>query len=105
MENIIGIAISYLEEKGIDTTNLSLEEIIAKYNEMLAQEGAVEETPVEEVKEEAPVEEAPEEAKEETPVEAEEDALSKLLAENKEIIDGLSAEQKALFEEIIKLVK
>lgn len=108
MENIIGIAISYLQEKGIDTSNLSLEEIIAKYNELLAEEGVSEEAEkqeeVPEAKEEAKEEVAEEEPKEEEPVE-EKSELDIILDEYAGIIEGLSDEQKELFDKLINLVK
>lgn len=40
MENIIGTARSYLEERGIDTSNMTAEEIVAKYQELVANEPA-----------------------------------------------------------------
>lgn len=38
MENILGIAKSYLEEHGIDTSEMTEEEIITKYYEMIEDE-------------------------------------------------------------------
>ena len=83
MENIIGIAKSFLEERGIDTSNMTLEEIIEKYNELIA---------VEDVKEE--VLEG-----------AEESELYVLLKENKEIIASLNEEQKMLFDRLIEMAR
>lgn len=40
MENIIGTARSYLEERGIDTRNMTAEEIVEKYQELVANEPA-----------------------------------------------------------------
>lgn len=80
MENIIGKAISYLEENGIDTSNMTLEEIIAKYNEMaqgVQVDGA----------------------------EEEQSEIDNILRENAEIINSLTDEQRGLFDKIIQLVK
>ena len=90
MDNIIGIAKSYLEERGIDTSDMTIEEIIAMYNELIGEE-------------EADVEEKP---AEETEPEAEEKGeLEKLLEENQDIIAGLNDEQKELFDKIVALAK
>ena len=83
MENIIGIAKSFLEERGIDTSNMTLEEIIEKYNELIA---------VEDVKEEILEEE-------------EKSELDVLLKENEEIIASLNEEQKMLFDRLIKMAR
>lgn len=83
MENIIGIAKSFLEERGIDTSNMTLEEIIAKYNELIAVE----------------------DVKEEVSEEAEESELYVLLKENKEIIASLNEEQKMLFDRLIEIAR
>ena len=83
MENIIGIAKSFLEERGIDTSNMTLEEIIEKYNELIA---------VEDVKEEILEEE-------------EKSELDVLLKENEEIIASLNEEQKMLFDRLIEMVR
>lgn len=83
MENIIGIAKSFLEERGIDTSNMTLEEIIAKYNELIAVE----------------------DVKEEVLEEAEESELYVLLKENKEIIASLNEEQKMLFDRLIEMAR
>ena len=83
MDNIIGIAKSYLEEKGIDTRDMTIEEIIALYNELIAEEG-----------EEEQAEEVAEDKTE----------LEKLLEENQDIINGLDEAEKALFDKIIALI-
>ena len=83
MENIIGIAKSFLEERGIDTSNMTLEEIIEKYNELIAVE----------------------DVKEEVLEEAEEGELYVLLKENKEIIASLNEEQKMLFDRLIEMAR
>lgn len=83
MENIIGIAKSFLEERGIDTSNMTLEEIIEKYNELIAVE----------------------DVKEEVLEEAEESELYVLLKENKEIIASLNEEQKMLFDRLIEMAR
>ena len=83
MENIIGIAKSFLEERGIDTSNMTLEEIIEKYNELIAVE----------------------DVKEEVLEEAEESELYVLLKENKEIIASLNEEQKMLFDRLIEIAR
>lgn len=99
MENIIGKAKSYLEEKGVDTSNMTMEEIIAKYQELINQEETKKEL-AEEV-----VEQEEELAEDKAEDEAEESELDVLIAENQEIIDGLTEEQKALFDKIIGLIK
>lgn len=99
MENIIGIARSYLEEKGIDTSNMTMEEIIAKYQELINQKEIKEEL-AEEV-----VEQKEKFAENKFEDEVKESELDVLIAENKEIIDGLTEEQKALFYKIIDLIK
>lgn len=91
MENIIGKAKSYLEEKGIDTSNMTMEEIIAKYQELIGEE---------EIKEDLS-----EDVVELEKDEIEESELDILLSENKNIIDSLTEEQKALFDKIIDLIK
>ena len=83
MENIIGIAKSFLEERGIDTSNMTLEEIIEKYNELIA---------VEDVKEEILEED-------------EKSELDVLLKENEEIIASLNEEQKMLFDRLIEIAR
>ena len=83
MENIIGIAKSFLEERGIDTSNMTLEEIIEKYNELIAVE----------------------DVKEEVLEEAEKSELDVLLKENKEIIASLNEEQKMLFDRLIEMAR
>lgn len=83
MENIIGIAKSFLEERGIDTSNMTLEEIIEKYNELIAVE----------------------DVKEEVSEEAEESELYVLLKENEEIIASLNEEQKMLFDRLIEMAR
>ena len=83
MENIIGIAKSFLEERGIDTSNMTLEEIIEKYNELIAVE----------------------DVKEEVLEEAEKSELDVLLEENEEIIASLNEEQKMLFDRLIEIVR
>ena len=91
MDNIIGIAKSYLEERGIDTSDMTIEEIIAMYNELIGEEEAdVEEKPAEETEPEA---------------EEEKSELVKLLEENQDIIAGLNDEQKELFDKIVALAK
>ena len=99
MEDIIGIARSYLEEKGIDTSNMTMEEIIAKYQELINQK---------EIKEEL-AEEVIEQKEKFVENKAEDDVkeseLDVLIAENKEIINGLTEEQKALFYKIVDLIK
>lgn len=91
MENIIGKAKSFLEERGIDTSNMTLEEIIAKYNELIS---------------EVKPEEMPMEAKEEIAEEmAEENMVDKLIAENEDIIASLTEEQKALFDKLIEMAR
>lgn len=83
MENIIGIAKSFLEERGIDTSNMTLEEIIEKYNELIAVE----------------------DVKEEVLEEAEKSELDVLLKENEEIIASLNEEQKMLFDRLIEMAR
>ena len=83
MENIIGIAKSFLEERGIDTSNMTLEEIIEKYNELIAVE----------------------DVKEEVLEEAEKSELDVLLKENEEIIASLNEEQKMLFDRLIEIAR
>lgn len=83
MENIIGIAKSFLEERGIDTSNMTLEEIIEKYNELIAVE----------------------DVEEEVSEEAEESELDVLLKENEEIIASLNEEQKMLFDRLIEMAR
>ena len=83
MENIIGIAKSFLEERGIDTSNMTLEEIIEKYNELIAVEDVKEEILEEEEKSERDV----------------------LLEENEEIIASLNEEQKMLFDRLIEMAR
>ena len=99
MENIIGKAKSYLEDKGIDTSNMTMEEIIAKYQDLINEEETKEDL-VEEV-----VEKEEELAEDKAEDDAEESELDILLAENKDIIDNLTEEQKALFDKIIDLIK
>ena len=94
MENIIGKAKSYLEEHGIDTSNMTIEEIIAKYNELISAENN------EDAREE--VVEAKEDAVEDA---VEEDSLDILLEENADIISNLSEEQLELFDKIVLLLK
>lgn len=91
MENIIGKAKSYLEEKGIDTSNMTMEEIIAKYQELVGEEETKEDLSEDVVELEKD--------------EIEESELDILLSENKNIIDSLTEEQKALFDKIIDLIK
>lgn len=81
MENIIGIAKSFLEERGIDTSNMTLEEIIEKYND------------------------AVEDVKEEVQKEAGKSELDVLLKENEEIIASLNEEQKMLFDRLIEMAR
>lgn len=81
MENIIGIAKSFLEERGIDTSNMTLEEIIEKYND------------------------AVEDVKEEVQKEEEKSELDVLLKENEEIIASLNEEQKMLFDRLIEMAR
>lgn len=83
MENIIGIAKSFLEERGINTSNMTLEEIIEKYNELIAVE----------------------DVEEEVPKEAEKSELDVLLKENEEIIASLNEEQKMLFDRLIEIAR
>lgn len=99
MENIIGIARSYLEEKGIDTSNMTMEEIIAKYQELINQKEIKEELAEEVVEQEEKF------AENKFEDEVEERELDVLIAENKEIIDSLTEEQKALFYKIVDLIK
>lgn len=87
MENIIGKAKSYLEEHGIDTSNMTIEELIAKYNELISAENN-------------------EDAREEVVENAvEEDAIDKFLADNQEIIDTLNEEQKTMLDRLVELAK
>lgn len=111
MENIIGIAKSYLEEKGIDTSEMTEEEIVAKYQELIAEEIPAEliEEVVEQPEEVKPVEEVVEEPEviepvDETPVEEVMD-IQKFLDENREIIDSFNEEQLAVFNKLIDLIK
>ena len=83
MENIIGIAKSFLEERGIDTSNMTLEEIIEKYNELIAVE----------------------DVKEEILEEAGKSELDVLLKENEEIIASLNEKQKMLFDRLIEMAR
>lgn len=85
MDNILGKAKTYLEEKGIDTSNMTFEEIIRKYHELLEDESDIAEDVVE------PVEEV--------------SGVEQLLAENVAIIETLNEEQKALFNKLIDLIK
>lgn len=77
MENIIGIAKSYLDEKGIDTSNMTIEEIIEKYNELISNEED----------------------------NTEEGELDNILSENEKIIASLNEEQKMLFDKLIELAR
>lgn len=98
MENILGEAKSYLEENGIDTTNMTEEEIIIKYYEMLeSEEGEAEEEVVEENGEEVAEEPEAEVVEEVSEIES-------LIAENAEVINSLTEEQKALFEKLIAMI-
>ena len=85
MDNIIGIAKSYLEEKGIDTSDMTIEEIIAMYNELIGEEVANETEAAEEIAEDK-------------------SELEILLEENQDIINGLDGAEKALFDKIIALI-
>ena len=88
MENIIGKAKSFLEERGIDTSNMTL---IAKYNELIS---------------EVKPEEMPMEVKEEIAEEmVEENMVDKLIAENEDIIASLTEEQKMLFDKLIEMAR
>lgn len=80
MENIIGKAKSYLEEKGIDTSNMTIEEIINKYNELIAEEEVVEDV-------------------------EDKDQIDAFIEENQEIIDTLNEEQKAMFDKLIVIAR
>ena len=80
MENIIGKAKSYLEEKGIDTSNMTIEEIINKYNELIAEEEIVEDV-------------------------EDKDQIEAFIEENQETIDTLNEEQKAMFDKLIVIAR
>lgn len=99
MENIIGKAKSFLEEKGIDTSNMSMEEIIAKYQELLQNEEETTDNPTEEVveQEEEIVEDNIEEVEDKTDLET-------LLEQNQDIIDSLNDEQTEFVEKLIDLI-
>lgn len=82
MENFIGMVLATLEEAGIDTSNLTVEEAIEKYNELVNQVEEFEEQeeitvedvaeqveePIEKIVDE-PIEEVAEEVAEEEPAE------------------------------------
>lgn len=98
MENIIGKAKSYLEEKGIDTSNMTMEEIIAKYQDLINEEETKEDLAEEVVeKEEEIVEDDIEEAEDKTDLET-------LLEQNQDIIDSLNDEQTEFVEKLIDLI-
>jgi len=91
--NFIGLVLSTLEEAGIDTTDLSVEEAIEKYNELINENAEYEEyedVSVEEVAEEVneepenivdePIEEVAEEAEAEE--QAEEEVREDIAEEN-----------------------
>lgn len=91
--NFIGLVYSTLEEAGIDTSNLSLEEAIAKYNELAGDDVTVEDV-------EEQVEEAVQEvAQEDTQIEevVEEDTFDDTLASADEISDEEFAEVVSMY--------
>lgn len=105
MDNLLGIAISYLEEKGIDTSNMTAEEILTKYNEMIMNESS-EETTEEVINNDVNNDVNNSEETEVTEkVDSEESEIDKLLEENEDIISTLNEEQKELFEKIVSLIK
>lgn len=95
-ENILGIAISYLEEHGIDTSNMSVEEILQKYNELLTEESG---NTTEQVAEEISADVV------EDVVDDEAIDIDKFLEENADIIGTLNEEQKAVFDKLIDLFR
>lgn len=99
--NILGEAKSYLEERGIDTSMMTEEEIIQKYYELIAEEVISEEvdTDTEEVDNEEVVDSQENNSDEEgqSPIDA-------FLEENAEVISTLNEEQKAIFDKLIELL-
>ena len=104
MENIIGKAKSYLEEKGIDTSNMSMEEIFAKYQELLeCEEDTADDLADTVVEQDQEIADQEEEIAEEDVEDATD--LETILEENKDIIDSLTEEQATLFDKIVALIK
>lgn len=101
MENFIGMVLSTLEEAGIDTANLTVEEAIEKYNELVINNEEFEEQEeisVQEVAEQVdePVEEIAEEPIEEVAEEVEQPAEEKPVEE--EVVE--EAEEEVASEEL-----
>lgn len=88
--NILGEAKDYLESKGIDTTDMSEEEIIQKYYEMLADEAVSGDMPAED-------EQSNEDISGNSNIED-------FLNANMEVINTLNDDQKKVFEELIDLL-
>lgn len=132
MENLLGVAKSYLEENGIDTSMMTEEEIIDKYHSMLTEElseleeevsaieeeiSDVEDAINEEAEPEIETEEQPEteevqateEIQETEEVQAteevdnSEDSLTQFLNDNAELIETFNEEQKAFLEQLISI--
>lgn len=94
--NFIGLVYSTLEEAGIDTSNLTLEEAIAKYNEIAGDNVTVDdvEEQVEEAVQEVAAEETQiEEVVEEEVQENEDDAYIQYVTEHKSEIIALLREK------------
>ena len=97
--NFIGLVLSTLEEAGIDTTDLTVEEAIEKYNELINENAEYEEyedVSVEEVAEE--VNEEPEDIVDEPIEEVAEEAEAEEQAEE-EVREDI-AEENAVEEEV-----
>lgn len=112
MDNILGVAKSYLEEAGIDTSSMLEEEILDKYYEMLLEE---EEEIVEDIAEVKEVIENSEEVSEtedneevsdnEEVEEVAKSEIDKFIEANSEVIGTLNEEQSKLFNELLSFIK
>lgn len=104
-ENILGIAKSYLEENGIDTSMMTAEEIIDKYYEMTG--GKEEEIEAEDNEEQPEMEEEVEyeETADNEEELAEDNDIDQFLAENKEIYNTLNEEQKLFVDQLLEMLK
>lgn len=111
MDNILGVAKSYLEEAGIDTSSMLEEEILDKYYEMLLEEEEI----VEDI---AEVEEVIENSEEVSEIEDNEEVsdieeveevakseIDEFIEANSEVIETLNEEQSKLFNELLSFIK
>jgi|LSQX01.1.fsa_nt_gb predicted nucleic acid-binding Zn-ribbon protein len=123
MENLLGVAKSYLEENGIDTSMMLEDEIIDKYHSMLTEELSELEEEISDVEEEiSDVEDAiideeaepeieseeqseSEEVQETEEVDNSEDSLTQFLNDNAELIETFNEEQKSFLEQLISIKK